>query len=162
MPSVLLWSSTPSHRVRFHSPARRSRSACGMLRACASNSAMVCSAADSTLDCGRVHHHHAAARGRLDVDVVEADAGPADDDELVGRFEHLGGDLRRAADDQRRRAAHRVEERLGCEPETDVDLESGAAHGLEPALGELFADQHALHRVEARRTPGRSPERFSR
>ena len=30
----------------------------------------------------RVDHHHAAAGGRLDVDVVEADAGPADDDEV--------------------------------------------------------------------------------
>ena len=33
-------------------PPRRSRSACGMLRACASSSAIVCSAADSTFDCG--------------------------------------------------------------------------------------------------------------
>ena len=88
--------------------------------------------------------------------------GPADDDELVGRFEHLGGDLRRAADHQRRRAAHRVEQLVGAQPETDVDVESGAAHGLEPALGELLATSTRLHRVEARRTPGRSPERFSR
>ena len=29
-----------------------------------------------------VDHHHAAARGRLDVDVVEPDPGPADDDQV--------------------------------------------------------------------------------
>ena len=51
-PSVLPWSSTPSHRDRFQLPPRRSRSACGMLRAWASSSAIVCSAAESTFDCG--------------------------------------------------------------------------------------------------------------
>ena len=109
----------------------------------------------------RVHHHDAAARGRLDVDVVEADAGPADDDQLVGGFEHLGGDLGRAADHQRRRAPDRVEELLGSESEAHVDLEPGAAHGLEPAVGELFGDQHALHRAEARRSARSGRERFA-
>ena len=41
---------------------------------------------------GRVHHHHAAAGRRLDVDVVDADPGAADDDELVARLEDLRGD----------------------------------------------------------------------
>ena len=50
----------------------------------------------------------------------------------------------------------------GERPEADVDLEPGCAHGLEPAVGELFADQDALHRAEARRGSGRDPERFSR
>ena len=106
-----------------------------------------------------VHHHHAATGGGGDVDVVEADPGAADDHEVVAGLEHLGGHLRGAADDQRRRALHRVEELLGRQAEPDVDLEAGAAHGLEPALGELLADQHALHRVEARRTLEPSPER---
>ena len=55
---------------------------------------------------------------------------------------------------------------LGDRPEPDVDLEPGGAHGLEPALGELLADQARAsslhHRVEAIRGPGRGPERFSR
>ena len=40
----------------------------------------------------RVDDHHAPAGGRLDVDVVEPDAGPADDDEVGAGLEHLGGD----------------------------------------------------------------------
>ncbi len=108
----------------------------------------------------RVHDHDAAAGGRLDVDVVEADAGAPDDDELVGRLEDLGGDLRGAADHERRRTPHRVEQLLGREPETDVDLEPGAAHGLEPAVGELLADQDALHRIESRRSAGSDRERL--
>ena len=42
---------------------------------------------------GRVDHHHAALGGRGDVDVVEPDAGAADDDQLGAGFEDLGGDL---------------------------------------------------------------------
>ena len=108
-----------------------------------------------------VDDHHAAAGRCLHVDVVEPDAGTADDDELVGRLEHLGGDLCGAADHERRRAPHRTEQLLRREVEVDVDLEPGCPHGLEPAVGELLADQDALHRAEARRGSGRDPERFS-
>ena len=52
MPSVLPCSSTPSHFERFHCPALRSALACGTLRACASSSAIVCSAAERMFDCG--------------------------------------------------------------------------------------------------------------
>ena len=52
MPSVLSASSTPSHRLRSHRPALRAAWAWGTLRAWASSRAMVCSAADSTFDCG--------------------------------------------------------------------------------------------------------------
>ena len=48
----------------------------------------------------RVHDHDAAAGGLLDVDVVEADPGARDDLEVGRRRQHLGGDLRGAADDQ--------------------------------------------------------------
>ena len=58
----------------------------------------------------RVDDHHASTRGRLDVDVVEADPRPTDHDELVGRLEHFRGDLRRAADHQCRGTADGVEE----------------------------------------------------
>ena len=50
---------------------------------------------------GRVHHHDAALRGRLDIDVVDADAGAADDLQPRRRGQRLGRHLRRAADDQR-------------------------------------------------------------
>ena len=61
----------------------------------------------------RVHHHDATARRGLDVDVVEADPGPADHDEVATRVEDGRGDLRRAADDQCRRARHRAQELVG-------------------------------------------------
>ena len=161
MPSVLSCSSTPSHRVRFHSPARRSRSACGMLRAWASSNAMVCSAADSTFDWGAfttiTPRRVAASTSTLSRPMP---ARPTTTSSSAG-FEHLGRDLGRAADHERRRAPHRVEQLLGREPEPHVDLEAGAAHGLEPALGELLGDQHAVHRAEARRSARSSPERLA-
>jgi hypothetical protein len=55
------------------------------LRAWASSSAIVCSAADTMLRLRRVDHHHAAPGGGVDVDVVEADAGAADHHEVGGR-----------------------------------------------------------------------------
>ena len=57
-------------------PSRRSRLACGMLRACASSSAIVCSAADEHVRLRRVHDHHAAAGRVGDVDVVERRSRP--------------------------------------------------------------------------------------
>ncbi len=130
---------------------------------------MVCSAADSTLDCGAfttmTPRRVAASTSTLSRPMP---ARP-DDDELVGRLDDLRGDLRGAADHQRRRAPDRVEQLVGREPQTDVDLEAGGAHGLEPAVGELLTDQDASlrHRTitlitgEAIRGSGRGPERFA-
>ncbi len=47
---------------------------------------------------GRVHHDDTAARGGLDIDVVDADAGAADDAKLPGAVEQLGRDARGGAD----------------------------------------------------------------
>ena len=52
MPRVLSASSTPSHRLRSHRPATRAAWAWGTLRAWASSSAIVCSAAETMFDCG--------------------------------------------------------------------------------------------------------------
>ena len=144
MPSVLPYSSTPAQRERFHCPALRSASACGMLRAWASINAIVCSAADSTFDCGALTtitpRLVAAATSTLSSPMP----GAADDDEIRPGLEHLRGDLRRAADHERRGTRHRVDELLGREPELHVDLEPGGAHRLQPALGQLFGHQDAL------------------
>ena len=142
-PSVLPLSSTPSQRLRFHCPAFRSASAWGMLRAWASSSAIVCSAAESTFDCGALTTITPRLRRRLDVDVVEADPGPADDDEVAARVEHLGGDLGRAADHERGRAGDRLEELLGRQALADVDLEARGAHRVEAAGRDLLGDEHA-------------------
>ena len=60
--------------------------------------------ASSTFDCGAfttiTPRRVAASTSTLS----SADAGPADDDEVVAGLEHLGGDLGRAADHERRRA----------------------------------------------------------
>src|SRR4051812_38581237 len=52
MPSVLSASSTPSQRARSQRPATSAACAWGMLRAWASSSARVCSAAEMMFDCG--------------------------------------------------------------------------------------------------------------
>ena len=162
MPRILLCSSTPSHRVRFHSPFRRSRSACGTLRAWASSSAMVCSAADSTFDCGafttmtprRVAASTSTLSRPMPARPTTTSSSAASSTSAVTWVA-----LRITSADAPR---DRVEQRLGSESEAHVDLEPGAAHGLEPALGELLGDQHALHRAEARRSARSGRERFAR
>ena len=52
IPSVFSYSSTPENFERSHLPAVSETYAWGMLRASASSSASVCSAAVTTLDCG--------------------------------------------------------------------------------------------------------------
>ncbi len=92
MPSVLSASSTPSQRLRSHRPATSAAWACGTLRAWASSSAIVCSAAETMLLCGALTTITPRARRGVDVDVVESDPGPADHHQLVGGGEHLVGD----------------------------------------------------------------------
>ena len=100
MPSVLSASSTPSQRLRSQRPATSAEWAWGTLRAWASSSAIVCSAAETMLLCGALTTITPRRRGGLDVDVVEADAGAADDEQVGAGGEHLVGDRRRRADDQ--------------------------------------------------------------
>ena len=110
----------------------------------------MCSALASAIEFG-VDHHHAAPGGGVDVDVVDADARPAHDDELVTGLEYVGRDPGRAAHDQGLRAAYGIEQLVGIEPEPHVDLEAGAAQCLEAALGQLLGDEDPRHGVEARR-----------
>ena len=158
MPSVLSASSTPSHAARSQRPAFSAACAWGTLRAWASSSAIVCSAAEMMLHCGALTTITPRRGGGLDVDVVEADAGPADDDQSSAPLEHLGGDLGGRADDQAR--AHR-----GCrcsssvEVELHVDLVAGGAQAVEAAFGDLFGDKdasHGHHRYRRRTTDSKS------
>ena len=100
MPAVFSYSSTPVYLLRFHSPRLSAALAGAMCRAAASSRPTASSAALTMFDCGRVDDHDAGLRRGLDVDVVQADAGPGDDLEAAGRGEHLGVDLRGAADQQ--------------------------------------------------------------
>jgi len=92
---------------------------------------------------GGVDDHDPNPGGGLGVDVVEPDAGPADDDEVAAGLEDLRGDLGRRADDEGVRPRYRSEERRGVEIELDVDVEAGGGHGVEPAGGELFGYENA-------------------
>ena len=110
----------------------------------------------------RVHDHDPAA-GRLgDVDVVEADAGPADHDEVTPGFEHLGGHLRRAADHQRGRAVDRAEQVGRRQPGLQVDVETGGGHRLQAAGGKGLTDEDAGGHEGARlpAVAGRAPNGY--
>ena len=80
-----------------------------------------------------------------DVDVVEADTGPSDDDEVLGGFERGGVDLGRRADDEGVRARHRAGQLLGREPKAHVDLVAGVAQLLETGVGDLLGDEYSGH-----------------
>ena len=77
-PSVFSYSSTPENFERSHLPSISDAYACGMLRASASSSAIVCSAAVTTLDSGALATTIPRLRRGRDVDVVDAHAGAAD------------------------------------------------------------------------------------
>ena len=62
---------------------------------------------------GGIHHHHAQFRRLGDVNVVEADTGATDHDQVLARFERGGVNLRRGANNQRVRADNGVEKCLG-------------------------------------------------
>ena len=95
-----------------------------------------------------VDHHDATLGGRGHVDVVEADAGPADHDQVGAGRQDLGGHLRGRADDQgvgaRRwpRPAAR-----GVSPSPDVDLVAGLGQQVEARLGDLLGDEDPTHGV---------------
>src|SRR5207247_3248177 len=65
----------------------------------------------------------ALLRGGTDVDVVDADARPADHAQRVRPREHVGGDLGAAADDEGVEAAHRVPQLRRRETGARLDLE---------------------------------------
>ena len=71
-------SSVPTKRDFSHLPARVERSAAGSWRASAIIIAMRVLGGGDRIAERRVHHHDAPAGGGGKVDVVDADAGPAD------------------------------------------------------------------------------------
>ena len=85
-PSTLSLSSTPSHRVRSQRPCFERRVRLRDVASLREQQRQRVLGGGQHVRLRRVHHHHAATRGRLDVDVVEADAGAADDDEVGARL----------------------------------------------------------------------------
>ena len=89
-----------------------------------------------------VHDHDAAPRGLVDVDVVQADAGPGHHLEPLPRCQHLGRHLRLGADDERVVLSDPLGETVGGELGTQVDLEF-LAKEFDAAFGELLGDEDA-------------------
>jgi len=89
---------------------------------------------------GRVHHHDAPGGGRGDVDVVDADARPADHLQLLGPGDHVRRDLGAAADHQALDVGDEFEQFVGADP--------GALDHLEP--GRLLEHLDALRRKRIR------------
>ena len=106
-----------------------------------------------------VHDHDALLGRRGGVDVVEADAGPADDHEVGAGGEHLAGHRGGRADDEGVRPRHRAQQLLGGQAELHVDVVAGVAQLLQPGLGDLFGDEDACHRHRVCRVPGEMRKR---
>src|SRR6266511_5196185 len=79
-----------------------------------------------------------AARGGVDVDIVDPDAGAADHLQPLAALDHFRGQLRGRADHDRVVAADRLGE-IGVA--IDVDVEAPIAQEANPGLGDLFADE---------------------
>ena len=108
----------------------------------------------------RVDDHDAGPRRRVEIDVVHADAGPADDDEPAA-----GGDERRigldlAADDERVVLADDRAQLVTRQAEPFIDLVVRAEE-FEPLRGDRFRDEDlhpaALPRRPRPDTEGRDP-----
>ena len=150
MPSVRPRSSWPVNCERFHSPRRIEASAAAVWRASPNMSASVCSAAAIVLPVGRVDDGDPGARRRVEVDVVDADARPADDDQPRAGGDHLGVGLDLAPDDERVVLGQDREDLLARQAELLVDLVVGAEE-VDALLGEGLDDEDP-HAVTATRT----------
>ena len=120
-----------------------------------SSIAIVCSACRQHVRLRRVHDHDAACgwrrrrrccRAPIPARPTTTSSSPASSTSAVTWVA-----LRITSADA---PAHGVEQLGGRQPELHVDLEPGARHRLEPALGELLGDQHALHQSRVARCAG--------
>ena len=148
IPSVFSYSSTPENFERSHLPAVSDAYACGTLRASASSSAIVCSAAVTTFDSRGVRDHDPALGRRLDVDVVDAHARAADRPQARRALDQLGGHLRRRADQDAVVVADALCQLLVAPVEPQVDVEV-LAQQLDARVADLLLDEH----LRTRRQP---------
>jgi len=104
----------------------------------------VCSAAARTFPFGGVGDDDAAVRRGVDVDVVDADAGSADDREFVGGCEDFLGDLGARADDQSVRVRNRLEEVVALEFVARFDVVAGVSEYVQTRVCDRIRDEN-LH-----------------
>ena len=94
---------------------------------------------------GRVDDHHAPLGRRGQVDVVDAGAGPAHDDEVVARLEDGLGHLGRGPDDEGVGALDGLDQLVGGQAESFIDVVPRFPHRGEASLGQLLGDQDPGH-----------------
>ena len=108
---------------------------------------------------GRVRDDDPAVGRRIDVDVVDPDAGPADHLQPAGALDQVGGQLGRRADDDRVVVADRLRE-IGVAVDVDVEV---LAEELDARLGDRLADEDPRPlRALARIRPARRRVRLER
>jgi len=87
-------------------------------------------------------HHADAARGRgLDVDVVDADPGAADDFEILRGGDHVGRGLCRRAHGKAVEAGDDLQQLLGLQADAFFDLQAAVLEDLHRVGGEFVCDQ---------------------
>ena len=127
MPSVLLWSSTPWNSFRFHFPLRtRGVGLRDFARGAEQEREGVLGGGDGVA-AGRVHDDHAAARGGLDVHIIDADASAADDAQSCAGLQDGRGDFRFAAHDDGAEIGNELDERGFRQAGFFGDVERGIA-----------------------------------
>ena len=90
----------------------------------------------------RVHHHDAVRRRRLDVDIVDADAGAADDLELLRFRQHLGRDLGGRADRQPLVVADDGAQLGRLQAGLEIDVAAALGKDLDGARRKLVGDEN--------------------
>ena len=146
MPSVLSASSTPSQRLRSQRPAIERGVGLGHVAGLRQQQRHRVLGGRDDVALRRVDHHDAATGGRRRRRRCRGRCRPGRRPQLGAGLEHLGGDLRGRADD-RARARRRTWSSSLRQVELDVDLVAGGAEPIEAAVGDLFGDQDACHRV---------------
>jgi hypothetical protein len=96
---------------------------------------------------GRVHHHDPARGGGGEVDIVDADAGAADDLESVGLLQQRGGGLRGGADGEAVIAADRGGQRLRILAElgAEIDVDAALSEDGDGGVGQGVGNQNLGH-----------------
>ncbi len=92
-----------------------------------------------------VDDHDAAFGGCGDVDVVQADPGASDHDQLSASGEQIVVDRGCGTDHQRVRTDHGRPQAVRGQTELDIDLMSGRAEAVETAVGDCFGHQDSSH-----------------
>ena len=174
MPSVFSYSSTPENFERSHLPLVSDACAWGMLRASASSSAIVCSAAVTTFDSGAlattIPRRVAAATSTLS---TPTPARPITR-RLTAPLDQLGGHLRRRADQDAVVVADALVELLLAPVDAEVDVEAlrssstpesptfsltstfrrSAVSGAAGLMPQILSTTQSMHAVRARTSSG--------